>query len=406
MPHIIPSIWEYCVENASTLAKAPCHVSAWVLALALRGKTCINLALFRDLAPVVARYVLRSIPEARIINLSGTAAMAAHEIEETMNAIDHDLDALYLLTPPHDVVEKLPKEIMRALKNWNHKCSKVLISSVLAEGPGQGFPKRFPPAGVLHPLVWSSTHHLSSRSFPITQMIYQSSYGNFPVSHLRYILAHVFIAGGLVAPFRLWKSILKTIKDMHLSLRWEELEFTRSLIHHLALGPPTPDSDDYLEVRSVPMEASFAVYDRLPLPPVYSGAGFHLCDLTPDAWTAVVLRDEIPKDPLPVAGSISWITTNRFRIVLLRPKQAIPVGVSQSISTAQFEFMAPPSSPNPHSSAADYVLEHIDTQTRTVVQTHVGLHEIADAIAVMQKVLDAAATVRGSRESLKQQVNW
>ncbi|KAL6907235.1 hypothetical protein GGI43DRAFT_431328 [Trichoderma evansii] len=401
MPHIIPSIWEYCAENASTLAKAPGHVSAWLLALALKGKTYINLALFPDLAPTAARDVLRSTPEARAINLSGTAAMAAYEVEETLAAIDHDLDALYLLTPPGDDVG-LPKEVMRALKNWNHRCSKVLISSVLAGGPRWEVPRSLPPRDVLYPVIRNNKNYVPSRSFPITQMIYQSTFDTEEVSPGRPIMAHIFLGGGLVAPFRLWKSILMTIKDMHFNHGWGNLGFAKFLVHHLALGPQARNSDDYLEVRSIPMDASFAVYRRIPLDALYTNPGYHLSDLTPDAWTVVVLRDGIREEPILQTGEIH---NNRFRIVLLRPKHAIPAGERQSISATQFDIMVPPLSPNRQSSAAEYVLEHDDNQSRTVIQLQVGPYDMIDAITVMQKVLDAAATVREDRKKLNLPTN-
>lgn len=184
---------------------------------------------------------------------------------------------------------------------------------------------------------------------------------------------------------------------MHLNRSRERLDFVRFLIHNLALGPPTPGSEDYLEVRPIPMEASFAAYHQAPVEAVYSNPGYHMCDLTPEAWTAVVLRDEIPKDSLPEAGFIGCIHTNRFRVVLLRPKQAIPVGESQFISRNQFEVMVPTLSPNPHSSTAD----HADGPYRTVLQFQVGLHDMIDAITAVQKVLDAAAALRDGREKLK-----
>ncbi|PTB38720.1 hypothetical protein M441DRAFT_91330 [Trichoderma asperellum CBS 433.97] len=301
LSHIKTSIWEYSVENASTLATAPDHVSAGVLALALKGQSYINLAPFRDLAPTAARAVLQSLPGARAINLSGTAAIADDEIEGTLAAIGHDLDALYLLTPPSRVGE-LPKAIMLALKKWNHKCSKVLISSVLEEGTRWGIHKWFNLDLAIYPSVCRSTQYASSRSFPITQIMYKSTFKKGFVSSSRPILAHAFIGGGLVAPFRLWTGILKTIKDMDLNLGLEELQFVKFLIHNLALGPPTPDSEEYLEVRSIPTTASFVVYKPAPTESVYSNPGYHMWGLTPDAWTVVVLRDEIPKDILTQDG--------------------------------------------------------------------------------------------------------
>ncbi|KAL7923807.1 hypothetical protein ACQKWADRAFT_289372 [Trichoderma austrokoningii] len=147
-----------------------------MFALALKGKTHINFSSFRDLEPVTARAVLRSRLKARSINLSGTAAIGDDKIEETLAAIDHDLDALYLLTPPGKTFESLPIGIMRALYSWDHTCSKVLISSMLAKGSrGKIPPKFFPKSRVLRPLVWRKTHDMASGSFPIPQILYQST---------------------------------------------------------------------------------------------------------------------------------------------------------------------------------------------------------------------------------------
>lgn len=328
--------------------------------------------------------------------------MADDEVEETLAAIDHDLDALYLLSPPGEIVGTLPKGIMRALYKWKHICSKVLISSVLAERPRRAIPRsfRFPPSDVLHPLIWSRTHYVASRSFPITQIIYQSTFNNCYVPHSRPILAHVFIGGGLVSPPRLYASILKTFNDIHLAQKWETLEFTRFLIHNLGLGQPTFDSDDLLEVRSIPMEASFALYNREPRGSIYSNPGYHMCDLTTDAWTAVVLRDEIPKDPTPQGGLIRRIDTGRFRIVLLRPNQTILVGESQSISAVPFQVLGLRLPSDRHPSAASQVLT--SDRGRTVVQFQVGVHDVVDAISAVQTVVDAAAAARDLRARLQE----
>ncbi|KAK6451512.1 hypothetical protein FP744_10007763 [Trichoderma asperellum] len=390
LSHIKTSIWEYSVENASTLVTAPDHVSAGVLALALKGQSYINLAPFRDLAPTAARAVLQSLPGARAINLSGTAAIADNEIEGTLAAIGHDLDALYLLTPPSRVGEP-PKAIMLALKKWNHKCSKVLISSVLAEGTRCGIPEWFNPDLAIYPSVCKSTHYASSRSFPITQMIYKGTFKNAFVSDSRSILAHAFIGGGLVDPFRLWTGILKTINDTDLNLGREEAKFVKFLIHNLALGPPTPDSEEYLEVRSIPMKASFALYKPAPPKSLYSNPGYHMCGLTPDAWTVVVLRDEILKNTITQAGIFRWFSSSHFRTVLLRPIQAIPVGESQFISAAQFEIRALGWSQNSHSSAAGHVLTYDNLLRETMIQFRVGPQDIIDAITAMQEVLGCSS---------------
>lgn len=394
LPHIKASICEYCLENAHTLVT--CQASG-LLALALKGETHINLAHFRGLTPAAVRYVLQSCPEALSINLSGTAAMTDDEIGETLAAIDHDLDALYLLTHPHEIVGTLPKEVMRALRNWKHRCSKVLISSVLAEGSRGPKPINFTDLRrhVLHQFAWNRTHCVGSKSFPITQIIYQSTFNN----RYRPILAHVFLGGGFVSSSRLQASILETIRNMNFLEKKETVDFTRFLMHNLAWGSSTVDSDKFHEIHSIPMEASFAVYNRVGEKPTYSHPGLHMCNLTPDAWTAVVLRDEIPKDP-PHDGLSTRIETDRFRILLLRPKDVIMVGEGQSISAVSFHVMHCSLSSNADPSAAAHVLT--GDQRRTVIQFQAGPHDVINAISAVQTVLWEATDKRGARERIEE----
>ncbi|EHK44866.1 hypothetical protein TRIATDRAFT_88217 [Trichoderma atroviride IMI 206040] len=308
LPHIKPLIWEYCLENAHKLSICPA-----LLAQAFKGQTHISFAQFSKLAPAAVRHVLRLCPKALSINLSGTAAMADDEIEETLAAIDHSLDALYLLTPPHEIVGTMPKEVMRALRNWTHRCSKVLISSVLAEG------SRGPiPISLLSPGTW---------------------------------------------------------------------------------GSPTVGSDKFYEVHSIPVEASFAVYNHEPKESIYSNPGYHMCNLTPDAWTAVVLRDVVHQDPPPQDKLGRPNFTDRFRILLLRPRQVIIVGESQSISVVSFRIRTYSSSSNPGPSEAAQVLTC--DQRRTVIQFQNAPQDVADAISAVQMVLNAAAAVRNVRERIE-----
>jgi hypothetical protein len=390
LPHIKTSIWKYCVENARTLADAPSHASV-LLVLALKGEKYINLAHFHDLLPVAVRDVLRSCPEARSINLSGTAAMADREIEETLAAVDHDLDALYLLSPPLVLSATLPKAIMRALRNWNHVCSKVLISSVLAQGPTGPIPKELfrKDTNILRSLDCNPTHYLGCKSFPITQIVYLSTFNNLQEPRSRPIMAHVFLGGGFVSPFRLWTSILKTIGDMHENSEKETLQFTRFLTHNLALGPPTADSPNSYEVRSIPTEASFATYNQWPEESLYNDPGCDMCDLTPDAWTVVVLRDVIPRDPARQEPLTEFIDTDQFRALLLQPKRVIPAGDWQSILDVSSQVKVSSLSPN-----LDPPKELTSSQRRTVIQFQVGPQDIDDAISAVQSFLSAAATVR------------
>lgn len=393
LPHIKTSIWEYCVENARTLAH---WQASGLLALALKGEAHINLAHFHDLTPAAVRHVLKSCPEAVSINLSGTAAMADHEIKKTLAAIDHDLEALYLLTHPYQIVGTLPKEVMRALRNWNHRCSKVLISSVLAAGSRGPIPISIslsnPRRQVLHQLVWNRTHCVGSKSFPITQIIYQSTFDN----RYRPILAHVFLGGGFVSPPRLWSSILETIRNMNCDQQKETLQFAKFLMRNLVWGSRAVGSDKFYEVHSIPMEATFAVYKGEPEESIYSDPGLHMCNLTPDAWTAVVLRDEIPKDPSSQDGLNRRIGTDRFRMLLLRPKQLIMVEESQSISAFSFHIRDYSSFSNPGPSEASQVLTC--GPRRTVIQFGRGPHDVVDTISAVQTVLNAAAAERKIRK--------
>ncbi|KAK1246496.1 hypothetical protein MKX08_000298 [Trichoderma sp. CBMAI-0020] len=340
VPHIKTLIWEYCLEIASRLPTCPA-----LLALALKGETHISFAQLSKLAPDAVRHVLRSCPEALSINLSGTAAMADDEIEETLAAIDHDLDALYLLTHPHEIAGTLPKEVMRALRNWNHRCSKVLISSVLAEGSRGPAPISLisPRSHVLHQMTWNRTHCVGSKSFPITQIIYQSTFNN----PYQPAFAHVFLGGGFVSPPRLWTT-------------W---------------GSPTVGSDKFYEVHSIPVEASFAVY------------------------YPVVLRDVVHQDPPPQDGLNTRNATDRFRILLLRPKNVIIVGESQSISTASFRIRTYSSFLNLGPSEATQVL--ICDQRRTMIQFQTAPQDVADAVSAVQMVLNAAAAARNVREMIE-----
>lgn len=390
LPQIKASIWKYCLENIRTLV---IRQASGLLALALKGETHINLAHFRGLTPAAVRHVLQSCPEALSINLSGTAAMADDEIGETLAAIDHNLDALYLLTHPREIVGTLPKEVMRALRNWKHRCSKVLISSVLAEGSRGPTPISFddPYHHVLHQFAWNRTHCVGSKSFPITQIIYQSTF------HNRYhpILAHVFLGGSFVSSSRLQMSILETIRNMNSLKRKETVDFTRFLMHNLAWGSPILDSDKFYEVHSIPMEASFAVYKREHPESIYSDPGLHMCNMTPDAWTAVVLRDVIIKDP-----PHTRINSDRFRILLLRPKQVIIVGEGQSISAVSFHVRPCSLSSNADPSAAADVLT--SDQRRTVIQFQAGPHDVVDAISAVQTVLNAATYGRRTRKKIEE----
>ncbi|KAM0519449.1 hypothetical protein ACHAPE_003623 [Trichoderma viride] len=323
--------------------------------------------------------------------------MADGEIGETLAAIDHDLDALYLLTHPREIVGTLPKEVMRALRNWKHRCSKVLISSVLAEGSRGPTPINFddPQDRVLHQFAWNRTHCVGSKSFPITQIIYQSTFNN----RYRPILAHVFLGGGFVSSSRLYMSILETIRNMSSLKRKETVDFTRFLMHNLAWGSPIVGSEKFYEVHSIPMEASFAVYKRLNQESIYSDPGLHMCNMTPDAWTAVVLRDEIPKDP-PQDGLSTHIDTDRFRILLLRPKQVIMVGEGQSISAVSFHVRHGSLSSNADPSAGADVLT--GDQRRTVVQFQAGPNDVVDAISAVQTVLNAATYERDTRKEIEE----
>lgn len=109
-------------------------MSLKILTSILKGKTTINLSPFRNLKPVIVRILLRSLPEARSINLCGTMAIERREIGPTLAAINHDVDELYLLIPPSapNYSERVLATI-KAMKRWNRRCNKVLVSPVMVD---------------------------------------------------------------------------------------------------------------------------------------------------------------------------------------------------------------------------------------------------------------------------------
>ncbi|KAL7896344.1 hypothetical protein HDV64DRAFT_254603 [Trichoderma sp. TUCIM 5745] len=182
----------------------------------------------------------------------------------------------------------------------------------------------------------------------------------------------------------------------------EGVNFTRFLLHHLAWGCPTVNSDKFYEVHSIPMEASFAVYDPKNFgEATYSNPGLHMCSLTPDDWTAVILRDENLGE-LPQDGLSTRIDTDRYRLLLLQPKQVIIVGEERPISVLSFNFRHHSLSSNLDPSEAAQVLT--SDQRRTVIQFQTGSRDAIDAISAVQTVLDAAAGVRVAREMIEKGV--
>ncbi|KAM0247586.1 hypothetical protein ACHAQJ_009805 [Trichoderma viride] len=398
MPHIASFVMRHCLENADMLVKASDAISLKILTMAFKGKKYVNLAPFRNLPPATVRSLLRSLPEAQIINLSGTVAINDGELTDTLAAIDHDLDALYLLTPPNQLQHgQGPQVAVDALRNWNHKCCKVLISSMLSEEPKEGIPGRLDRAGSAYPRFETRNPYVSSKSFPVTQIIYYSTYD-------RPVLAHFFIGGGLVAPYRLMAGITKTIKDVHISHAWNDDKLGSSLVNSIALGPSTPNSDEYFDVRSIPVEASF-FSSRAELRREYWNPASQMRCLTPDAWTAVLLRDDVSTKASSPEGGNKMRRTGRFRIVLLRPKRAISVEENQFISIDEFEYMALPTFSHQQSSSAANDLQTKVMEDhgpdRTEIQFQVGPLDTLAAITAMRKILNEAAAFHKRRSRLK-----
>ncbi|KAH6609826.1 hypothetical protein Trco_003172 [Trichoderma cornu-damae] len=386
--------WEYCVGNAHRLARRPQAITLRVLEMLLRGKAEVNLAPFRSMRAGGIRKLLRRLPEARTINLSGTPAIHANEITATLQAIDHDLDALCLLTPPigHFWDERV-QDVLNAIKSWNRKCGKVLISSVLEDLSFQ-FTRpclTVTQGRLLYSLVNSRGIDGVSKSFPVVQVIYRSTFDG-------YSLTPLFIGDGLVAPFRLMAAIMKTIRTMHRSSAWSDRNVGTSLVYNIAIGPSMLDPDECYDVCMFPAEA----YILARHPDILLGqheTAFHLRPMAPDAWTAVILRDGLPMEGSPPETGHHARRTCRFRIVLLRARTLIPASGSRDVSFNDFEAMALPAfSRHPSSSeAADCDLEMMedDGPNRTMIQFLVEPWDAADAVDAVQETLHRIAAQAG-----------
>ncbi|KAL7794405.1 hypothetical protein V8C37DRAFT_68222 [Trichoderma ceciliae] len=388
LPTVINSAWQYCLENANRLVKGPASVSLKILTTLLKGRAHVNLAPFRKMRPETMRALLRSLPDARSINLSGTVAITDNEITATLAAIDHDLDALYLLTPPsHHQREERPDVAMEALRNWNHKCCKVLISSALTYESKQGPPWWGGTNGVLYPGLGTDRYFGSSKSFPVIQILYRSTF-DLPV------LAHLFIGDGFIAPYRLMAGIMKAIEGMHFNYAWNDYNLGTSLVHSLALGPATPDSDEYFDIRAISPEAYFFA-QRAESKGEYANPACRMRDLAPDGWTVVILRDEVSTENSSLETGAKEGRTSRFRVVLLRAKYLISVVKHETISVDDFVFKALPAfSRQPYfDEAEDRCVEimEVDGPIRTKVQLQIGSLDAADAVAVIQEVLEGVS---------------
>lgn len=204
------------------------------------------------------------------------------------------------------------------------------------------------------------------------------------------VLANFYIGDAFVAPFRLMSGILQTIKDMHHSFLADDYNFGLALTHHLAMGPLTADSDECLDVRAIPAEAHLLLQISMGFWP--RSTSFRMRDLRPDAWNAVVLRDDVSVKDHGAATETKGRRTSRFRVVMLRPKRLMCKYAHRRISANDFEVMALPAfSCLPYSHKAEDLpakMMEDGGPNRTVIQLKVGSVDVSDAVVSMQELLD------------------
>lgn len=155
-----------CASRADELAASEHQeIVAAMLARLLEGATCVDLYPFRQLPLGTIREILGSnhLRAMKILNLSGVFVECPGEIWTTLDAIPHNPDVVYILSPPSVDRAAENAEIRRAIphyfaggncKFWDRMGSKKIIMSASISTALKLYGSSYRKADYLGELTW------------------------------------------------------------------------------------------------------------------------------------------------------------------------------------------------------------------------------------------------------------
>lgn len=342
IPGMRRNLIAHCRQHADSLVQTSSMATAQILAVLFSYEKEVDLSPYHQMTPRAMRFLLNKLKAVRVLNLSGTLASSDMEISQTLTAIDHDLDELYILVRPDRETDN-PMAAFQAVSRWSFGCRKLVLGSVLAQAIAERpwlldyndeFKIQTQPDFPITVVDSSASANITGllRSFPVIQLLLQGPGIYEPATHETYFLGDAFLN-----PTRFAVGIFNFIRS-RIARPW--LGRTGSAVAHAFASAGSSLRSDVganeVEVGALPAE-TIRIGRRCDSMSSFEAVHCRLRDLVPNAWTAILIQ-ETRRGPVSGSGSPSpdsiW-----FKLALVRSKRPILAQQSQKVQLEDLEVV-------------------------------------------------------------------